>query len=185
MLNIFLWFLKIGSFSFGGGLATLPIIYEMARSTGWVSESEVTDIITLSQITPGPLACNIATFVGNKSQGIVGAVLAVFAFIIPAIIYMTIFYKCIQKVQNNEKFDFVMSFVRATGFATIVYGSWKVLKTVIFMEHECFVIKNIFQIINYKAALATIMLCFIVKKSKISSLKTFVFGGILGLILQI
>lgn len=185
MFNLIFWFLKIGAFSFGGGLATLPNIYIMANDTGWITESEVTDLISLSQMTPGPLACNIATFVGNRVHGVIGAIFAVLAFIIPAIIYMNIFYKCIQKVQNNKEFNFVMSIVRATGFATMIYGSWRVIKTAIFIENSNLLLSNIIQMINYKAVLAAIFIWVIVKNTKISAIKTLAIGGILGIILHV
>lgn len=69
--KLFLEFIKIGSFSFGGGFATLPFIYQLAEQTGWISLEEVNKIVTISQMTPGPLACNIATYLGAKLDGII------------------------------------------------------------------------------------------------------------------
>ena len=73
MINfkIFLEFIKIGAFSFGGGFATLPFIYQLSEQIGWFSLEEVTKMISISQMTPGPLACNMATYVGFKINGII------------------------------------------------------------------------------------------------------------------
>lgn len=69
-LKLFLEFIKIGSFSFGGGFSTLPFIYQLAEQTDWISFEEINKMITISQMTPGPLACNIATYVGSKVNGL-------------------------------------------------------------------------------------------------------------------
>ena len=85
LLKLFIEFIKIGSFSFGGGLATLPHIYDLAEKTNWFSANDVTNMITISQATPGPLACNMATYVGFKLNGFLGAFIATLSFILPAI----------------------------------------------------------------------------------------------------
>lgn len=75
LLKLFIEFFKIGAFSFGGGFATLPHLFELSDKTGWFNYSEVNNMITISQMTPGPLACNMATYIGFKMQGICGAIL--------------------------------------------------------------------------------------------------------------
>ena len=77
-LQLFYSFLKIGLFSFGGGYAAMPLIQEqVVNSHGWLSMPEFTDLITISQMTPGPIAINSATFVGIKIAGVPGALVAV------------------------------------------------------------------------------------------------------------
>ena len=75
--QLFLSFFQIGLFSFGGGYAAMPLIQgQVVQGYGWLSMSEFTDLITLSQMTPGPIAVNSATFVGSKIAGIPGALAA-------------------------------------------------------------------------------------------------------------
>ena len=84
-LQLFLSFLQIGMFSFGGGYAAMPLIQGQVVTThGWLTMSEFTDLITISQITPGPIAVNSATFVGLKIAGIPGAVVATVGCILPS-----------------------------------------------------------------------------------------------------
>lgn len=86
-LQLFLSFLQIGMFSFGGGYAAMPLIQGQVVTThGWLTMSEFTDLITISQITPGPIAVNSATFVGLKIAGIPGAVVATAGCILPSCI---------------------------------------------------------------------------------------------------
>ena len=84
-LELFWCFLKVGLFSFGGGYASMPLIQEQVVSShGWLSMGEFTDLVTISQMTPGPIAINSATFVGIKIAGIPGALAATTGCILPA-----------------------------------------------------------------------------------------------------
>ena len=90
-LQLFLSFLQIGLFSFGGGYAAMPLIQgQVVTLHGWLTMSEFTDLITISQMTPGPIAVNSATFVGLKIAGIPGAVVATAGCILPSCIMVTI-----------------------------------------------------------------------------------------------
>ena len=83
-LKLFISFLKIGAFSFGGGYAAMPIIQsEVVDAYHWLTPEEFTDLITISQMTPGPIAVNSATFVGIRIGGIPGAIVATFGCILP------------------------------------------------------------------------------------------------------
>lgn len=84
-LQLFLSFFQIGLFSFGGGYAAMPLIQgQVVQGHGWLSMSEFTDLITISQMTPGPIAVNSATFVGIKIAGVPGALAATFGCILPS-----------------------------------------------------------------------------------------------------
>ena len=86
-LQLFLSFLKVGAFSFGGGYAALPLIQdEIVTNHQWLSQQEFTDLITISQMTPGPIAINSATFVGNQIAGIPGGIVATLGSVFPSII---------------------------------------------------------------------------------------------------
>lgn len=185
MIKLIFWFFKIGAFSFGGGIATLPHIYEMAKSTGWCTDEEVTSLISLSQMTPGPLACNMAAFVGNRVNGVIGSFLAVFAFILPAVIFMTIFSKCIKKVQNNKKFNIIITMIRATGYATIIDGSTLVIKNAMFNNPENIQLGTCIQMLNVKAVIVAIIIFYVTKKYKISAIKALGIGAVLGFVIQI
>ena len=85
-LQLFLSFFQIGLFTIGGGYASLPLIKnEVVTNQGWLTMREYTDIITISQITPGPIAINSATFVGTKVGGLLGAIVATLGTVTPSI----------------------------------------------------------------------------------------------------
>lgn len=97
LLVLFLTFLKIGAFTFGGGYAMVPIIEEeVTKKRRWVSEMEILDILAISESTPGPIAVNAATYVGYKVGGIAGSIFATLGLAIPSFVIIFIisfFYK--------------------------------------------------------------------------------------------
>lgn len=121
-LRLFLIFLKIGIFSFGGGLATIALIQnEVVEKQGWLSAQEFTDIVATSQITPGPVGINTATYTGytaivnagySEGLGIVGALLASFAVILIPVILMLIVSRLLLKHKDNRVVTEVMSLLR-------------------------------------------------------------------------
>ena len=97
ILVLFLTFMKIGTFTFGGGYAMIPIIEEeVAKKRKWISEMEIIDVIAISESTPGPIAVNTATYVGYKVGGILGSIFATLGLAIPSfviIFVISFFYK--------------------------------------------------------------------------------------------
>ena len=90
-LQLFWSFFQVGLFSFGGGLATMPLIQDQVVNIHhWLTLPEFTDLITISQMTPGPIAVNSASFVGMRIAGIPGSLIATFACILPACIIVGI-----------------------------------------------------------------------------------------------
>ncbi len=90
-LELFLSFLRIGAFSFGGGYAAIPLIQgEVITRHGWLSPSEFTDLMTIAEMTPGPIAINAASFAGNQVAGIPGALFATVGVILPSCLIVTL-----------------------------------------------------------------------------------------------
>ncbi len=109
-----LWtFIKIGMFSFGGGYAILAMIQqEVVVKHLWLTQSEFTDIVAISQMTPGPIAINAATFIGFKQAGIPGALLCTFGVILPSLILMLIITMTYLKLRNLPWFRNIMQKLR-------------------------------------------------------------------------
>lgn len=101
-IQLFLSFFQISLFSFGGGYAALPLIQgQVVNVHHWLSMTEFTDLITISQMTPGPIAINAATFVGMKLTGMPGAVVATLGYITPSCIIVTDHCKIVLKIPGN------------------------------------------------------------------------------------
>ena len=124
-LQLFLSFLQIGMFSFGGGYAAMPLIQGQVVTThGWLTMSEFTDLITISQITPGPIAVNSATFVGLKIAGIPGAVVATVGCILPSCIIVTILARLYLKYRNLDLLQGVLKSLRPAVVAMILKNAF-------------------------------------------------------------
>ena len=108
-LYLFLEFFKVGLFTFGGGYAMIPLIKEVVLSRGWMDEAHFIDMIGLSEVTPGPIAVNMATFIGNEQGGFGGAVIATIGVILPAFIIMLLIAILLKRFMKNR---FVKSSLR-------------------------------------------------------------------------
>ena len=98
LLILFLEFFKIGLFSVGGGLATLPFLYDLADKYPWLSASQIPDMIAISESTPGPLGVNMATYAGFHCAGPLGSVIATAGLVTPSVIVIIIVYKFLDFV---------------------------------------------------------------------------------------
>lgn len=101
-LQLFWEFLKIGLFAVGGGMATLPFLQDLSESTGWFPQSLITDMIAISESTPGPIGINMATYVGFTVAGIPGAVIATIGEVTPSIIVILIVAAMLTKFRNSK-----------------------------------------------------------------------------------
>lgn len=101
-LHLFLMFFRIGVFNFGGGLAMLPLIFQSVHDFGIMSSSEFSDLVALSQVTPGPIAVNAATYVGFDYAGIAGAAVATLGVSVPSFVIMMIVAKFIEKYDRSK-----------------------------------------------------------------------------------
>ena len=99
--QLILEFLKIGIFSFGGGYATIPFLYHISEFYNWYSLDELSRMIAVASITPGPVGINVATYAGIKSAGLLGAFLATVSEIFPSFILVLIVAKLLKKFKEN------------------------------------------------------------------------------------
>ena len=129
-LQLFLSFLQIGLFSFGGGYAAMPLIQgQVVTQHGWLSMEEFTDLITISQMTPGPIAVNSATFVGIKIAGIPGALVATGGCILPSCVIVTLIAKLSLKDRNMAMLQGVLNSLRPAVVAMIASAGISILLT--------------------------------------------------------
>ncbi len=112
-LQLYLSFVKIGLFTIGGGYASLPLLYdEIVVNREFLTMAEYTDIITISQMTPGPIAINSATFVGTKMAGILGSICATLGFLTPSFIIVIILAYFFFKYNGIKIVSTILSFLK-------------------------------------------------------------------------
>ena len=100
-LQLFLEFFHIGLFSFGGGYATLPFLFHIAETHDWYTAKQLTDMIAISSITPGPVGVNVATFAGYTTSGILGALIATSSVVLPSLIIVILISKLLEQFKHN------------------------------------------------------------------------------------
>lgn len=128
-IQLFLQFFHVGVFSFGGGYATLPFLYDIAEKYHWYSAKQLTDMLAISSITPGPIGVNVATFAGFATSGILGSLIATTAIILPSYIIVTIVYKVLDKFRTNRNVKGAIRGLKPAGCALLSAVGIKLLFT--------------------------------------------------------
>lgn len=132
-LQLFLSFLQVGLFSIGGGYATMPLIQnQVVELHPWLTLQEFTDLITISQMTPGPIAVNSATFVGIRIAGIPGAIVATLGCIAPALILVSLLAFVYNKYKDISVLQNVLSCLRPVVVSLILGAGLSILALVLF-----------------------------------------------------
>ena len=132
LLDLFLTFLKIGAVSFGGGYAMIPMVTEEVVAKGWLTGEQVMDFIAVSESTPGPIAINMATFVGATQGGILGAILATLGVVLPAFIIILLVASIIKGLLKYAPVNAFLVGVRPVVMGLIVGTGVTLFLTVIF-----------------------------------------------------
>ena len=168
LIRLFLAFLKIGTFSFGGGYAMLPFMQkEIVENNAWISMSEFSDIIGISQMTPGPVAINSATFVGYKVGGIIGSAIATIGVVTTSFILVSIISKILNKFKESIVIRSMLAGMRPILIALIIYAFIDLAK-------ESYV--------DFKSIIITIIIGIILLSKKVHPILVIVIAAILGLI---
>ena len=139
-LQLFLSFFKIGLFGFGGGLAILSLIQHEVLTYGWMTEQEFVDIVAISQVTPGPIGINCATYVGyTATQSVWGSALATGAMILPGLIIMLVVCKVYlvlsTRFANNAYFQNTLRYLRFAVLGLIAAAALMLITPATFIDH--------------------------------------------------
>lgn len=127
-LQMFWEFFKAGLFAVGGGLATLPFLYDISQRTGWFSAEDIANMIAISESTPGPLGVNMATYAGFQTLGIPGGIYTTLSLTAPAIIVISIIYSILKKFKESETMGRIFYGLRPASTALIAAAGLGVAK---------------------------------------------------------
>ncbi len=130
LIELFISFFKVGAFSFGGGYAMLPLLEkEVIKTHGWMTPTEFVDIFAISEMTPGPIAVNSATFLGYKMAGILGSIVATLAVIMPSFIVVSLLFASLVKFKNSPYVDWIFKGIRPIVLGLILAAGITVAQT--------------------------------------------------------
>ncbi len=119
--DLFVTFLKIGAFTFGGGYAMIPLIKrEVVENKKWLEDKEIIDVIAIAESTPGPLAINAATFVGSRVEGVKGALAATVGVVLPSFLIISIVAQVLIQIENLAVVKHAFAGIRAGVLVLIV-----------------------------------------------------------------
>lgn len=169
-LRLFYEFFKVGLFSIGGGLATIPFLSDIGSRTGWFSAGDLANMIAISESTPGPLGVNMATYVGFHTGGVFGGVVATLGLICPAIVIITLIAGFLKKFRESRTVDAVFYGIRPASTALITAALVEVVSIALMFRNitvsERGVIKT--ELFHWSAILlaAAIFVCLQIKPLK-------------------
>lgn len=162
-LKLFITFFQIGLLSFGGGYAAIPLVEnQVVVQQAWMSLEEFADIITIDELTPGPIAINTATFVGTKMAGVGGAICATLGCLMPAFIITLVMAKLYYKYRNLELINGALTGLRSMAVALIGSTALTLLVNALFGSGLFGIVLADFDI--FAAVLFSIALFLLVKK---------------------
>ena len=143
-LALFISFFKIGLFGFGGGLAILSLIQMEVESHGWMTQQEFVDIVAVSQVTPGPIGINCATYVGYTVGGLWGSVLSTFAIVLPSLIIMLsickVYFWLQKRFTGNPYFEQTLRMLRFTVIGLVASAALLLMKPTTFIDTTSWII---------------------------------------------
>lgn len=169
-LLLFWEFFKIGLFAVGGGLVTVPFLFNLAEQYSWFNTEELTDMIAISQSTPGPVGINMATFAGFKAAGASGAFLATISEVLPSMIVVYFIAKMLAKWHENIYVNKVLAAIRPAVLALILFAGWDIAKITV---------------TDYKTAVILVALLAAMRLYKTSAIFYIIVSAIIGIALQI
>ena len=126
-LQLFWEFFKTGLFAIGGGMATVPFLFDISAKTGWFTASELANMIAISESTPGPIGVNMATYVGFKTAGILGGVVATLGLATPCVIIILIVAQILARFRNNPLVETVFTYLRPAVIGLILFALWQLV----------------------------------------------------------
>lgn len=181
LLEIFWSFFQIGLFAIGGGYAALPLIENQVLEThNWLTLSEYADLLTISQMTPGPIALNASTFVGTRVAGLPGAIIATIGCVTPScIIVLTLSYFYF-KYKNLSSIQGVLKGLRPAVVSLIASAGLSILLLAIFKSDDVTIWNIKLGDINFISVALVAIGVFVLRKYKMDPIKVMIATGVIG-----
>ncbi len=184
-LKLFFAFFKTGLFAVGGGLATLPFLYDISQKYGWFTEAELADMIAVAESTPGPIGVNMATFAGIRAAGIPGGILATLALILPAFLIMLLVATLLKRFQENPYVQSAMRVLRPTSIGLIGAAFFSVVKVAL-LDVSQFAEGGFISIFRWEEIILCGVLSIVAWRwKKVHPLILVVFGAVAGILLKL
>ncbi len=184
-LILFLEFFKIGLFTIGGGFAMIPLIEEIAVRYGWMTESEFFDLIGVCESTPGPIAINMATYIGSSQGGLLGSAVATLGVVLPSFIIILVIATVMKNITKNKFFKGFMEGVKPVIVALIMSTGFLLLLKIAGMTSDNVFNPDFIQIIIFCIITAVFFIYKKTAKKKMGSVFIIMLSAILGIVISV
>ena len=178
-LSLFLEFLQIGLFAFGGAYGAIPLIKEVVLENSWMNEEMFSNMIAISESTPGPIMINSATYIGNNQAGILGALVATLGVVLPSFLIILLIVTVFHKFLKNNKVQMVLKGIKPCLMGVII-------ATGLYMLGSIIIIPNSTQVIEYHSLIILTVLIvisgmfYLKNKKEISPIWLIIFSAVMG-----
>ncbi|NLK21618.1 MAG: chromate transporter [Epulopiscium sp.] len=183
-LLLFLEFFKIGLFSIGGGLATLPFLHQMVDKYNWITTYDLLNMIAVSESTPGPIGINTATFVGYKGGGILGSLVATLGIVAPSVIIIILIAHYYMRFSEHPYVRASLNGIRPAVVGLISAAGFEVAKLTLLNTEQLKVGSNLLKILNYKAIILFLIILYLIQKYKKHPILFIIISGFIGVLLR-
>lgn len=183
-IDLFFEFLKIGTFAVGGGMATLPFLRELGMRTGWFGPQLISDMIAISESTPGPIGINMATYVGYNTAGILGGILATLGEILPSIFIIVLVSKSLQRFSQSKYIDYAFYGLRPAVTGLIAAAAFSILKVSVFNLPLFEQTKSILDLLPIKHLMLFALSFFAIRKFKKSPILYIAIAAVVGIVFR-
>lgn len=181
-LKLFFEFFKIGLFAVGGGMATLPFLQRLGESTGWFDNQLITDMVAISESTPGPIGINMATYVGFNVAGVFGGLAATMGEVLPCIILVILFSKFLNKLSGNKYLDYAFYGMRPAVTGLIAAAAVSVLQVAVFNTELFKQTGNLLDFADPKKIIYFVLIFWAIKKFKKHPITYIGISAVVGLV---
>ena len=175
LLRLFWEFFKIELFAVGGGMATIPFLYDLSDRTGWFTHTQLADMIAISESTPGPIGVNMATYVGYEMDGILGSVFTTLGFVAPSIIIIIVVSVFLQRFRNNRYVESAFYGLRPASSGLIASAALSVTTVALLTDGWSF--GTLFGSIRWQAVALAVFLAVVTNLKKTKKWHPIVFLG--------
>lgn len=181
-LRLFFEFFKAGLFAVGGGLATLPFLYNISDATDWYTHMDLADMVAVSESTPGPMGVNMATYVGFTTGGVPGAVTATLGLITPSVIVIIIVARFLRRFSENRYVKGVFYGLRPASVGLIAAACFLVGKLALLNVEVYQKTLSLLSLIHWKAVLLAALLYVAMKKIQLHPIFFLAASAVIGVV---
>lgn len=183
-LLLYFEFFKIGLFSIGGGLATLPFLHHLVEKYGWITSEDLLNMIAVAESTPGPIGVNTATFVGYKTANLWGGLIATAGIITPAIIIIVIISHYFARFNEKPIVQAGFNGIRPAVVGLIGAAGFEVIKIALLRLDLYKETKNLLTLLDYKAILLFAVMWVLINKYKKHPIIYILAAGVIGILFK-